>query len=50
MGGTHAYLFLSSRLVLGGIVVLASHYDRGEIERLIAATGRPVNGDFTERV
>ena len=49
-GGMRAYLFVSTRLVLGGIVLLAAHYDRVEIERLIAATGRPVTGEFTERV
>ena len=49
-GGMHAYLFVSSKLLLGGIVILASQYDRVELERLIAATGRPVSGDFTERV
>jgi hypothetical protein len=49
-GGMRAYLFVSRRLLLGGIEVFASHYDPVEIERLIAATGRPVSGDFTERV
>ena len=49
-GGIRAYLFVSNKRLLGGIVILASHYDRVEIERLIAATGRPVSGDFTERV
>jgi hypothetical protein len=37
-------------LGLGDFFILASQYDRVEIERLIAATGRPVNGDFTEPV
>ncbi|HEX9094558.1 MAG TPA: hypothetical protein VF990_00495 [Candidatus Dormibacteraeota bacterium] len=48
-----AYLFETSTrgfLGLGDILVLASHYDRVEIERFIAATGRPVNGDFTDVV
>ena len=49
-GGMRAYLFVSRRRLLGGIEVLASHYDQVDIERLIAATGLPVNGDFTERV
>jgi hypothetical protein len=49
-GGMRAYLFVSRRRLLGGIEVFASHYDWVEIERLIAATGRPVSGDFTERV
>ncbi len=44
-----AYLFVSSRHLLGGIVILSSHYDMVELERLIEATGRPVNGNFTER-
>jgi hypothetical protein len=46
-----AYLFLiSGWLGFGDITILASHYDRVEIERLIAATGRPVSGDFTDIV
>ena len=48
-GGMRAYLFVSSRHLLGGIVILSSHYDMVELERLIEATGRPVNGNFTER-
>jgi hypothetical protein len=48
-----AYRFVNSKygwLALGDILIFASQYDRVEIERLIAATGRPVNGDFTDIV
>ena len=48
-----AYLFATSKggwLGLGDILILASQYDPVEIDRLIAATGRPVTGDFTEIV
>lgn len=49
---TLAYRFERSKggWLLGDMVILASRYDREELERLIAATGRPVTGDFTELV
>ena len=52
-GGMRAYRFVSGKgswLVLGDIVIIASQYDPAAIEALIAATGKPVTGDFTERV
>ena len=48
-----AYRFVNSKygwLALGDILIFASQYDRVEIEGLIAATGRPVDGDFTDIV
>jgi hypothetical protein len=51
--GRPAYRFVNSKygwLALGDILIFASQYDRVEIERLIAATGRPVDGDFTDIV
>jgi hypothetical protein len=48
-----AYRFVNSKygwFALGDILILASQYDRVEIEGLIAATGRPVDGDFTDIV